>query len=463
MTFQSAKRKNTTLKVIYTISYILLALCGLAILGWLAFYFIMNNAHRFEFANTALSYVFVFGTILLEILFFVLVIRMILSRHEMDNVGMGGPGEMPSKQKVRSSKNRFQLLSKLDEEHPTYTHIQTSEDLTLEKLCDDFRNFASKELNLYYSIQDIRNFIASLGVSKILILQGMSGTGKTSLPVAFGRYIQNSTTVIPVQPMWKERSDLLGYYNEFTGKFNETMILEKLYEANQSDNVFIIVLDELNIARVEYYFAEFLSLLELPQASKRVLEVTSTISKKDPVLLVKGKLQLPDNVWFIGTANNDDSTFAISDKVYDRSMIMNLDNRAESFEVEEETPYITISQVAFQELVDQAKREYSLTMKERRHIKEFDKYLTDNFNVTFGNRIMRQIENYVPIYIACGGSELEAVDDILAKKVLRKLEARNPVYVKTHAEELISRINEIFGVDSMKVCELTIRKITKNG
>ena len=191
--------------------------------------------------------------------------------------------------------------------------------------------------------------------------------------------------------------------------------------------------------------------------------MTSSISKKDPVLLVKGKLQLPDNVWFIGTANNDDSTFAISDKVYDRSMIMNLDNRAEPFEVESDTPYITISQVAFQELVDQAKAEYSLTMKERRHIKEFDKYLTENFNVTFGNRIMRQIENYVPIYIACGGKELEAVDDILAKKVLRKLETKNPVYVKTHAEELISRINEIFGVESMTNCELTIRKIMKNG
>ena len=127
-----------------------------------------------------------------------------------------------------------------------------------------------------------------------------------------------------------------------------------------------------------------------------------------------------------------------------------------------ETPYITISQVAFQELIDKAKREYSLTMKERRHIKEFDNYLSENFNVTFGNRIMRQIENYVPIYIACGGSEVEAIDDLLAKKVLRKLEARNPVYVKTHSEELINRINEIFGVD-MNRCEEAIRKITKNG
>ena len=454
-----SKQKNKILRIVYTVLFIALATFAVVILLFLAFYFMGNQGQRFKFANNPVSYIIVFGAIILEAAFLFLVIKMLITGYDT-NITFKNVSNEPVK--VRPSKNRFQLLSKLDEEHPTYTHIQTSEDLTLEKLCEDFRNFASKELGLYYSIQDIRNFISSLGVSKILILQGMSGTGKTSLPVAFGRYIQNSATVIPVQPMWKERSDLLGYYNEFTGKFNETMILEKLYEANQSDNVFIIVLDELNIARVEYYFAEFLSLLELPQASKRVLEVTSSISKKDPVLLVKGKLQLPDNVWFIGTANNDDSTFAISDKVYDRSMIMNLDNRAEPFEVEVETPYITISQVAFQELIDKAKREYSLTMKERRHIKEFDNYLSENFNVTFGNRIMRQIENYVPIYIACGGSEVEAIDDLLAKKVLRKLEARNPVYVKTHSEELINRINEIFGVD-MNRCEEAIRKITKNG
>ncbi len=379
------------------------------------------------------------------------------------NISTIGGGSGGGSKLTRGSKNRFQMLSKLDEEHPTFTHVITSEGITLESLCIRFRNYASKELNLYYSIDDIRRYIASLGVSKMMILQGMSGTGKTSLPVAFGRFIECSTTVIPVQPMWKERSDLLGYYNEFTGKFNETLILEKLYEANQSDNMFIIVLDELNIARIEYYFAEFLSLLELPQASKRILEVTSTISKKDPVLLKKGKLPLPDNVWFIGTANNDDSTFAISDKVYDRSMIMNLDNRAESFEVEEEVSPINISQVDFLNMVECAKREYSLTLKERRHIKELDKYLLENFSITFGNRIMRQIEAYVPIYIACGGSELQAIDDILAKKVLRKLESANPVYVKTHSEELVNKISEIFGLNNMKVCEATVRRIAKNG
>ena len=365
-----------------------------------------------------------------------------------------------------SKKNldRFQKLTNLDKEYPHKEHIQSTEDLTLDYIARRFRSFASHIQGnpLYYSIDDIRRFIASMGVSKIMILQGMSGTGKTSLPVAWGKFTNVQTTVVPVQPMWKERSDLIGYYNEFTGKFNESMILEKLYEANKTDKMFLIVLDELNIARVEYYFAEFLSLLELPTVNERILEVTTSVSKKDPKELKNGKLILNDNVWFIGTANNDDSTFAISDKVYDRSMVLNLDYRSDPFLGEDDFEPISLSIDTFKSLIEKAKREFSLTKRGRAHIKELDAYIQETFQITFGNRIRRQIEAYVPIYIACGGTENEALDDILAKKVLRKLESQNPVYVKSKSEELIGKLNEVFGEGNMPVCEAYIKKLANN-
>ena len=365
-----------------------------------------------------------------------------------------------------SKKNldRFQKLTNLDKEYPHKEHIQSTEDLTLDYIARRFRSFASHIQGnpLYYSIDDIRRFIASMGVSKIMILQGMSGTGKTSLPVAWGKFTNVQTTVVPVQPMWKERSDLIGYYNEFTGKFNESMILEKLYEANKTDKMFLIVLDELNIARVEYYFAEFLSLLELPTVNERILEVTTSVSKKDPKELKNGKLILNDNVWFIGTANNDDSTFAISDKVYDRSMVLNLDYRSDPFLGEDDFEPISLSINTFKSLIEKAKREFSLTKRGRAHIKELDAYIQETFQITFGNRIRRQIEAYVPIYIACGGTENEALDDILAKKVLRKLESQNPVYVKSKSEELIGKLNEVFGDGNMPVCEAYIKKLANN-
>ena len=371
--------------------------------------------------------------------------------------------ELPKPVKKEPS-DRFQKLMLLDKQYPKKEFVQSTEDLTLEYICRRFRSFASRIQGnpLYYSIDDIRRFIAALGVTKIMILQGMSGTGKTSLPVAWGKFTRVPTTVVPVQPMWKERSDLIGYFNEFTGKFNESMILEKLYEANKTNKIYLIVLDEMNIARVEYYFAEFLSLLELPTVDERILEVTSSISRKDPKELHNGKLILPDNVYFIGTANNDDSTFAISDKVYDRSMVMNLDYRCDPFIGEDDHDPITLSDDTLKALFTKAQKEYALTKRGRSHIKEFDKYLSEIFQVTFGNRIRRQIEKYVPIYIACGGTEEEALDDILAKKVLRKLESQNPIYIKAKADDLVNKMNEIFGKDKTPVCESVIRKLANN-
>ena len=86
-----------------------------------------------------------------------------------------------------------------------------------------------------------------------------------------------------------------------------------------------------------------------------------------------------------------------------------------------------------------------------------------HFHITFGNRILKQINQYVPVMIACGGDEIEAIDDILAKKVLRKLESQNPVYVKNKASELISKLNTIFGNDKMKNSIDYINRISRNG
>ena len=147
---------------------------------------------------------------------------------------------------------RFCMLTRIDENRNRYGHDVYNRTVTLEKFCEDFRNYAASKLKLYYDIDDIRRFIAGMAVSKILILQGMSGTGKTSLAHAFGEFVDNRSTVIPVQPMWKERTDLIGYYNEFTKRFNETLLLEKMYEANYNQDMYVTVLDEMNIARVEY-------------------------------------------------------------------------------------------------------------------------------------------------------------------------------------------------------------------
>ena len=356
---------------------------------------------------------------------------------------------------------RFCMLTRIEENRYRYGHPRYDTGITLERFCEDFRNYAAYQLKLYYDIDDIRRFIAGMAVSKILILQGMSGTGKTSLAHAFGEFVDNRSTVIPVQPMWKERTDLIGYYNEFTKRFNETLLLEKMYEANSSGDMYVTVLDEMNIARVEYYFAEFLSLLELPNPEERYLTVVSDTWESDPAGLKDGRIKLPVNMWFVGTANNDDSTFAISDKVYDRAMVLDLDRKSERF-VAPKTKPLHISADHFAKLADAAAKEYAVSARNRARLQMLDQYLIEHFHITFGNRIMKQIHTYIPVFIACGGDELVALDDILAKKVIRKLETQNPIYLRGAAEGLLGYLDELFGPDRMTACKEAIQRLRRN-
>ena len=212
--------------------------------------------------------------------------------------------------KGNEGEERFSKL--LIQDHKKREEIVFDDIDSLKVLTDDFREFTAHELKLYYTEKDVRAFIANLATSKIMILQGMSGTGKTSIAIAFQKYIGNILDPIAIQPMWKERSDLVGYFNEFTKKFNETRLLEELYESNFDDKIYIIVLDEVNIARVEYYFAEFLSLLEYPNQEQRTLEITNDVWDRDPKKLVNGRLPIRENVYFLATANNDSKLISLT-------------------------------------------------------------------------------------------------------------------------------------------------------
>jgi hypothetical protein len=166
-------------------------------------------------------------------------------------------------------------------------------------------------------------------------------------------------------------------------------------------------------------------------------------------------------MWFIGTANNDDSTFAISDKVYDRAMILNLDEKSERF-VAPRTKPTPITAENFKRLTIEAMQEYELTGRNMKRLEELDKYLISHFHITFGNRIMKQIRQYVPVYVGCGGEELEALDDILSKKIIRKLETQNPVYLRSAAEGLCQYLDELFGYDRMILCKNAIHRLERN-
>ena len=209
--------------------------------------------------------------------------------------GEGKEGEETSEaeETMEEIASRFPKLSHVDHEYQNKnTDIPEVEGLTLKQLCENFRNFAASQLGLYYTINTIRQLFAGIGASKLVILEGISGTGKTSMPYALGKFFAHDAEICSVQPNWKDRSELLGYYNEFTKKFNESEFLRALYTVAYRKDLNIIVLDEMNLARVEYYFAEFLSVLEMPNPNEWNIEMIGSHDVNDPKLFKNGKLKI---------------------------------------------------------------------------------------------------------------------------------------------------------------------------
>ena len=345
--------------------------------------------------------------------------------------------------------NRFPKLALVDQKYAEYVPPLFDEEITLQQLVENYRTFACSQMHLYYTPEIIRRFVAGMASSKLLILEGISGTGKTSLPYSFSRYLQNPATLVSVQPSFRDRTELLGYFNEFSKRFNETEFLRALYEAGYREDPSFIVLDEMNLARIEYYFAEMLSILEMPSHDEWVLDLVPTSWPKDPVLLEAGKIHVSDTLWFVGTANNDDSTFTITDKVYDRAVPIELNERAAPFECEP-YPACPVSTTHLMEMFAKAKADYPISEATIDKMNKLDSYLQTRFKLAFGNRIIKQMYEFVPVYVACGGTELDGLDYIIARKVLKKFESLNVSFVRDEIKGLIEYIEKTFGKTHME-------------
>ena len=379
------------------------------------------------------------------------------------------PGESPEEtleenkeENTAGQDTRFAKLITIDEEYANYKIKNYGNSFTLPELCDHFRNFAASKLHLYYTIDMMRLFISALASTKLVILQGISGTGKTSLAYAWGKFLKHDSCVASVQPSWRDRTELFGYFNEFTKKFNETEVLKEMYKAGYTDDVYTVILDEMNIARVEYYFAEMLSILEMPNKNEWVIEIVPSSWKTDPKRLKDGKLKIPPNMWYIGTINNDDSTFMVTDKVYDRAMPIDINDKGKVFEpIEMDAMDINYSYL--DNLFSTAMQEHQVSEDTLAKIELMDDYTIKHFRIAFGNRIVSHMKKFVPVYVACGGDEIAGIDYFMAKKVLRKFEQLNISYIRDEITPYIDFLDKTFGKGKMKECidyMMRLKKLT---
>lgn len=391
---------------------------------------------------------------------------------KVSNLGVGGVqggtsvGQTEDNEKEEEKDlgpSRFVKLKRVDREYEnrvTQIFMREEDMLNLNEIVTRFINFSASKLGLFYNRKIISAFFAGMASSKTMILEGISGTGKTSLPYAMGKFFGHDSHIIAVQPSWRDRAEMMGYLNEFTKKFNETEFLEAIYETTYRTDPNFVVLDEMNLARVEYYFAEFLSLLEMPDKDRWLIDVVPDTQPGDPEHIEKGKLLLPQNVWFIGTANKDDSTFTITDKVYDRATPIVINTKSEFIDAPD-TEGVTISNDYLEELFRTATKDHPISLKALKNLERLDKFITENFKVTFGNRIMKQIRAFVPVYVACGGSETEALDYMVARKIFRKFEGLNLPFLQNEITDLSALLDRLFGKNGFAECQAYLTEIKK--
>lgn len=375
------------------------------------------------------------------------------------------PGQAAGSKRAAAalSKGRFVKLLLVDEKYDyelMTTVLSDNDKLTLEQLVERFINFSANKLHLYYDSKTISVFFAGMAASKTMILEGISGTGKTSLPYAMGKFFLNDADIISVQPSWRDRAEMLGYLNDFTKKFNETDFLKAVYEATYRNDINIVVLDEMNLARVEYYFADFLSILEMPHPSEWLIDLVPDQTTSDPLHLKDGKLLIPQNIWFVGTANKDDSTFTITDKVYDRASSIEMNTKAVAIDAPP-TEGIHMTFDYLNELFERAKTENAISEKSMDNLMKIDAFITDKFQVTFGNRIMKQIKDFMPVFMACGGDEVIGLDYLVARKIVRKFEALNLPFLQNELEEFKTLLDKLFGKNNFTECKKMLNNYTK--
>ena len=192
-------------------------------------------------------------------------------------------------------------------------------------------NELSIEKKLLYSMDDLINFHTSIKTNPLTILAGMSGTGKSKLADNYARMLDlsednNTLLFMPISPSYTEPSDVLGFYNNLDNIYvpSETGLVDFLVHANKVKNkMHMVIFDEMNLSQVEYWFSPFISALE-KEPNERYLKLYDENLKPKNLEDYPYRIKINNNVIFVGTVNIDETTKDFSDRLLDRTFIVNL-------------------------------------------------------------------------------------------------------------------------------------------
>ena len=350
-------------------------------------------------------------------------------------------------------KNHLNLFESLNmgNENPNIEEIDNSEMAILKKegeiisedihekeaqFIDRLDYLAERTNHLHYDKKDLINFHTSLKGDSLTILSGLSGTGKSQLVRTYARGlgVTNNLRFIPVRPFWEDDSDLLGYVDtvNFVYRPGDSGLLDLLIDASENpDNIYMVCFDEMNLSKVEHYFSQFLSVLEL-ESGKRKLRLYNPELKTKLYNSSKydSEISIDSNVIFVGTINTDESTYQFSDKVLDRSNVIPL--QIVPFGEVQNKKNVDAKKVNAEEFIiknDDFKKfrksnpQYALTQKEKEMLWEIHLEINSHDrNVGIGWRILNQIDEYLQnIPRDSELSREEALDYQLLQRILTKI------------------------------------------
>lgn len=257
-------------------------------------------------------------------------------------------------EKIKEAEDKYCYYKELgiikEEEISDFDDIQIYNYTTYEELITQVWGYLWNKKKLYYEKSIIRSFMNALRTQQLILIWGRPGTGKTSLPKNIAKAIGAECVVIQVQSNWTDNQDILGFYNPVDKRYISTQFLDAIVEARKhSKQLYIILLDEMNLSNIEYYFSEMLNIFtkktdeiyklylysekykidamkDLENAKKlgnniseyKCSRIEEMFNDYPPVL------EIPDNIRFVGTLNTDETTKTISPKVIDRSCVIEL-------------------------------------------------------------------------------------------------------------------------------------------
>lgn len=342
-----------------------------------------------------------------------------------------------------------------------------------------------KEYGLEFNLRILKAFHTALKTSEwspLAVLAGVSGTGKSELPQLYAKFGGINCLNVPVQPNWDSQEAMLGYYNTVSSKFEAQPLLQYLvqtqtancektekheeYKCSLKEQMNIVLLDEMNLAHIEQYFAEFLSKLEERRGKKEE-------DSQFPALAVKlggtdaYPLPMGRNVLWVGTMNQDETTKSLSDKVLDRGIVINFP-RPDKFKrrlnlnrnVKPEERYLSVETWNSWKLIlnDQQVIETEKIIDPYKKLVEKINKSISNIGRAIGHRVWQSIENYIWNYpdvreeFICRPKDLS--DEAFIKEISKKMD---PAFEDQLVQKIMPKLRGIETRGESKKCLDEIR------